>query len=414
MANRKIKCPECGTIIDIDGETYRDIVAQIREAELSAEIDRMKADYESKLAGAVEEQHLKDQIVSDKSISEKDAEITRLQAEIKTAEERKELAVEKAVKEKEREVTEANNALVAVRAQITADQAKHEQEILSVKETCAATLRAKDEEVQFYKDFKAKQSTKAVGESLEHFCENEFNKYRATGFQNAYFEKDNEVSKTTGSKGDFIFRENDDSGLEIISIMFEMKNDMESTQVRHRNEDFLKELDKDRKEKGCEYAVLVSMLEPDSELYNTGIVDVSHRYPKMYVIRPTFLIPMITLLRNAALKSMDLKHELLKVREEHIDITKFEDHMEEFKQKFGRDCRLASEKFDEAIEGIDATIAKLQKIREALTSSENHVRLANNKAQQLTIKQLTKDNPVMEAKFDEIRREKDPSPDKKK
>jgi hypothetical protein len=243
-------------------------------------------------------------------------------------------------------------------------------------------------------------STKMLGETLEQHCEIEFNRFRATGFQNAYFEKDNDAK--TGSKGDYIFRESDQNGTEFISIMFEMKNEMETTATKHKNEDFFKELDKDRREKGCEYAVLVSLLEADSELYNTGIVDVSYKYPKMYVIRPQFFIPMITLLRNAALNSLEYKRELAIVRSQNIDISRFEEDMNEFKDKFGRNYRLASEKFAKAIDEIDKTIDHLQKTKEALLSSENNLRLANNKVEDLTIKKLTAHNPTMKAKFEEL------------
>ena len=271
----------------------------------------------------------------------------------------------------------------------------------STKEQYESALRLKDEQIAQYKDLKAKLSTKMVGETLEQHCENEFNKLRATAFRNAYFEKDNDAR--TGSKGDFIYRENDDDGNEIISIMFEMKNQNETTATKHKNEDFLKELDKDRREKKCEYAVLVSLLESESEYYNTGIVDMSHRYPKMYVIRPQFFIPMITILRNAALNSMDFKRELALVRNQNIDITNFEQEMESFKQAFGRNYELASRRFQTAIEEIDKTISHLQKTKEALLSSENNLRLANNKASDLSIKKLTKGNPTMQAKFDELK-----------
>ena len=264
-------------------------------------------------------------------------------------------------------------------------------------------LQTKDEQIAYYKDFKLKQSTKMIGESLEQHCEIEFNKLRATGFQNAYFEKDNDAR--TGSKGDYIYRELDENGIEIISIMFEMKNENDKTATKHKNEDFLKELDKDRNEKNCEYAVLVSMLEPENELYNTGIVDKSHRYPKMYVIRPQFFIPMITILRNAAFNSMQYKNELQLVRNQNIDITNFEESMNDFKQKFSRNYELASKKFNTAIEEIDKTISHLQKTKEALLSSERQLQLANNKAEDLTIKRLTRNNPTMKQKFDELKKD---------
>ena len=264
-----------------------------------------------------------------------------------------------------------------------------------------AMLKAKDEAIEFYKDLKTKMSTKMVGETLEQHCEIEFNKLRATGFQNAYFEKDNDAR--TGSKGDYIFRDKTDDGVEFISIMFEMKNEMDTTATKHKNEDFFKELDKDRKEKSCEYAVLVSLLESDNELYNSGIVDVSHKYEKMYVIRPQFFIPIITLLRNAALNSVDYKRQLMDIREQNIDISHFEDDMNDFKEKFARNYDIASRKFKTAVEEIDKTIQHLQKTKENLLSSENNLRLANNKAEELSIKKLTKNNPTMAQKFAELK-----------
>jgi hypothetical protein len=255
--------------------------------------------------------------------------------------------------------------------------------------------------IAYYKDMKAKLSTKMVGESLEQHCENEFNKLRASAFPNAYFEKDNDAS--SGSKGDYIYRETDENGTEIISIMFEMKNEADGTASKHRNEDFLKELDKDRNEKKCEYAVLVSLLEADSELYNSGIVDVAHRYDKMYVVRPQFFIPIITLLRNAALNSMKYKSELALVKAQNIDVTNFEDQLNDFRDSFGRNYRLASDKFKTAIDSIDKSIAQLQKTKDSLLSSENNLRIANNKADELSVKKLTRGNATMAAKFDELK-----------
>ena len=287
--------------------------------------------------------------------------------------------------------------------QIEQDKMKYQLQEKNLQEKYDTLLQTKDEQIAYYKDFKLKQSTKMIGESLEQHCEIEFNKLRATGFQNAYFEKDND--DRTGSKGDYIYRELDENGVEIISIMFEMKNENDKTATKHKNEDFLKELDKDRNEKNCEYAVLVSMLEPENELYNTGIVDKSHRYPKMYVIRPQFFIPMITILRNAALNSLQYKNELQLVRNQNIDITNFEESMNDFKQKFSRNYELASKKFNIAIEEIDKTISHLQKTKEALLSSERQLQLANNKAEDLTIKRLTRNNPTMKQKFDELKKD---------
>jgi hypothetical protein len=272
-----------------------------------------------------------------------------------------------------------------------------------LKDKYKTQIRDRDEAIERLKDMKAKLSTKMVGETLEQHCENEFNKLRSTAFQTAYFDKDNDAS--SGSKGDYIFKDHEENGTEIISIMFEMKNEMDTTATKRKNEDFLQELDKDRNEKGCEYAVLVSLLEPESELYNTGIVDVFYRYPKMYVIRPQFFIPMITLLRNAALNSMKFKTELALVREQNIDITNFETELDAFKTAFGRNYDLASKKFTTAIAEIDKSISHLQKTKEALLSTDRNLRLANDKAQDVSVKRLTRKNPTMAAKFDEVRRE---------
>ena len=312
----------------------------------------------------------------------------------------KQLAINTAVAQKEKELAEKENCIVKLNALIETGEKENKLTVQSLKDNYETQLRMKDEEVARLKDFKAKLSTKMVGESLEQHCEIEFNKLRATGFQNAYFEKDNDAK--SGSKGDYIYKESDPAGLEFISIMFEMKNEMDETATKKKNEDFLKELDKDRREKNCEYAVLVSLLEPENELYNSGIVDMSHRYPKMYVIRPQFFIPMITLLRNAALNSLQYKQELAVIRNQNIDISNFEAEMNEFKEKFSRNYELASRKFKTAIEEIDKTIDHLQKTKAALLSSEDNLRLANKKAEDLSIKRLTKNNPTMAAKFAEL------------
>lgn len=294
----------------------------------------------------------------------------------------------------------SDKTILELESQIKLKNNEWELKEKSLCEKHADEIKRRDDEIAYYKDFKARQSTKMIGESLEQHCETEFNKLRATAFQNAYFEKDNDIK--TGSKGDFIYREYSNDGVEFISIMFEMKNEMDTTATKHKNEDFFKELDKDRKEKNCEYAVLVTMLEADNEYYNSGIVDVSYKYPKMYVVRPQFFIPIITVLRNAALNSLQYRHELELVRNQNIDITHFEEDINDFKDKFSRNFRLASEKFQKAIDEIDKTIDHLQKTKEALLSSENNLRLANNKAEDLTIKRLTKGNPTMAAKFAEL------------
>lgn len=324
--------------------------------------------------------------------AEKDAEIAKLQAKIESSETQSELALNKAVNELEKERDALANKL---------ENKDSEAKILesSLKEKYESELKTKDEMIAYYKDMKAKLSTKMVGETLEQHCEIEFNKLRATAFQNAYFEKDNDSSD--GTKGDYIYREEDGNGSEIISIMFEMKNEGDETVTKHKNEDFLAKLDADRNKKKCEYAVLVSLLESDSELYNSGIVDVSHKYPKIYVIRPQFFIPIITLLRNAAMNSLKYKNELAVVRAQNIDVTNFEDQLNDFRDSFGRSYRLASERFQDAVANIDKSIAQLQNTKENLLKSEDHYRIANNKADDLTIKKLTRGNPTMKAKFED-------------
>jgi len=324
----------------------------------------------------------------------KDAEIQALQAKLAASDTARQLAVNEAVGVVARERDGLKNDLTLITV-------KNQLEEKAIKEQYALQLRDREGEIERLRDMKARLSTKMVGETLEQHCEIEFNRIRAAAFQRAHFEKDNDAR--TGSKGDYIFREADESGTEIVSIMFEMKNESDETATKKRNEDFLKELDKDRTEKACEYAVLVSLLEPESELYNSGIVDVSHRYPKMYVVRPQFFVPLITLLRNAALNSLKYKSELAMVRSQNVDITKFETQLDEFKTAFGRNWRLASEGFEEAVKRIDEAIRDLEKTKEALHKSANNLRLANDKADDLTIKKLTRGNPTMAAKFAELK-----------
>ncbi|MBR3204082.1 DUF2130 domain-containing protein [Candidatus Saccharibacteria bacterium] len=395
----EIKCPNCGKTFKIDETSYADISRQIRDAEFNQElesrlhsmeeINRVKA--ESSL-NAARSEYLKLK-------TEKEAEVSELKLKLKSLEEKveteKALAVSNATSKLEKDLSSLENEL-----RLKESEAKTKE--ITTKDKYESALKLKDEEIERLKDLKARLSTKMVGETLEQHCENEFNRLRPTAFKNAYFEKDNSVSKTSGSKGDFIYRESDENGTEIISIMFEMKNENETTSTKHKNEHFFKELDKDRKEKNCEYAVLVSLLEADSELYNAGIVDVSYRYDKMYVIRPQFFIPIITLLRNAALNSLKYKAELAEVKNQNLDITHFEEDMNAFKTAFARNYRLASDKFKNAIEEIDKTIDHLQKIKDSLLSSENNLRLANNKADDLSIKKLTRNNPTMQEKFREL------------
>ena len=323
----------------------------------------------------------------------KDAEIQGLKAKLDATELAQKLAITEALNGVERERDELKNGLA--RAELEKQLAEQ-----SLKDKYQTQIKDRDDQIERLRDLKARLSTKMVGETLEQHCEIEFNRIRAAAFQRAHFEKDNDAR--TGSKGDYIFRDSDESGAEIVSIMFEMKNESDETATKKRNDDFLKELDKDRTEKGCEYAVLVSLIEPESELYNSGIVDVSHRYPKMYVVRPQFFVPLITLLRNAALNAMKYKSELALVRSQNVDITKFETQLDEFKTSFGRNWRLASEGFEEAIRRIDEAIKDLEKTKEALHKSANNLRLANDKADDLTIKKLTRGNPTMATKFAEL------------
>jgi len=418
----EIKCPHCGKTFKVDEAGFADILKQVRDREFEQELHERVAMLEKDKENAVKlaEANTKNELQADVARKEaeiaelraekdlaltqlqsrKDAELTELRAKLQSIETEKKLAVTEAVTrvEKERDTLASE-----LRTKDTEKQLLEN----SLKEKYAAELRTKDdiiklkdEEIALRKDMKAKLSTKMIGETLEQHCETEFNRLRATGFQNAYFEKDNDAR--TGSKGDYIYRETDDAGNEIISIMFEMKNEGDETASKHKNEDFLRELDKDRSEKNCEYAVLVTLLEADSELYNSGIVDMSHRHPKMYVIRPQFFIPIITLLRNAALNSLKYKAELALVKAQNIDITHFEESMNTFKDGFARNYDLASRRFTEAIDGIDKTIKQLEKTKQSLLSSENNLRLANDKAQDLTIKKLTRGNPTMAAKFAEL------------
>ena len=402
----EIICPHCKKAFKIDEAGYADILSQVRTAEfdkaLNERLEMAEKEKESavKLAEAKTKNELQATLAQkeaelEKMKAQRDADIALLKTKIDAAETEKKLALSDAVNKLEKE------------RDLLASELKSkgtEQKLLesSLKEKYEIELKSKDEAIAFYKDMKAKLSTKMVGETLEQHCEIEFNRLRATAFQNAYFEKDNDAR--SGSKGDYIYREKDEEGNEVISIMFEMKNEGDETATKKKNEDFLKELDKDRTEKKCEYAVLVSLLEADSELYNTGIVDVSHKYPKMYVIRPQFFIPIITLLRNAALNSLKYKSELALVRAQSIDITNFEDNINSFKEGFAKNYELASRRFRTAIDEIDKTIDHLQKTKEALLSSENNLRLANNKAEDLTVKRLTRGNPTMTAKFAELKK----------
>ncbi len=425
----QVKCPSCGKEFTIDEASYAEIVSQVRNKEFTAEIheklEQIAHQHQSELA--LVQEKAASQLAN--QLAQKETEISDLQHKISQFETEKELVKRESDKQriteisaKERELAELQakmkelenqNKLSLIQAnadneKLIADlknqlQLKEKEEALekqSLKQQYETELKQKDDTIAFYKDFKAKQSTKMIGESLEQHCEIEFNRLRSAAFPRAEFGKDNDAR--TGSKGDYIYREYDEHGTEIISIMFEMKNEGDETATKKKNEHFFKELDKDRTEKHCEYAILVTLLEADNELYNTGIVDVSYAYDKMYVIRPQFFIPMITLLRNAAMNSLQYKQEVALMREQNIDITNFEEDLNTFKEGFARNYELASRKFSTAIDEIDKTITHLQKTKEALLSSENNLRLANKKADDLTVKKLVKNNPTMKEKFDSL------------
>ena len=406
----ELKCPHCGQAFTVDDTELSSITQQIRDKEfekdLKSRISELETHLQEKhrlemenlqnqLALQKEEAHEKE-IRQEKETHEKEIEKLReqlkkeeeknqkLQAKLDSSEDKKTIAVMEAVKKVEDEKKDL---------EIQLTQEKDREKIL---------LEQKDEQIAYYKDLKTKMSTKMVGETLEQHCELQFNQIRATAFRNAYFEKDNDAR--TGSKGDYIYRETDANGVEIISIMFEMKNEMDETATKHKNEDFYKELEKDRREKNCEYAVLVSMLESDSELFNAGIVDVSYKYDKMYVVRPQCFIPIITLLRNAAMNALSYKQELAVVRSQNIDISNFEENLMNFKDNFGRNYDIAHTHFDKAIDEIDKTIDHLQKVKRELQGSDNQLRIANNKVDDISIKKLTKDNPTMQAMFEEIKK----------
>jgi len=436
----EIKCPHCQTVFTIDENSYADIVSQVRNKEFAEDVhkqlefakkqfetekalakeqekrlyDEERASFEQKILSlelALKNADVKEEKNVQEALHQKEKEYNALQAELDQLKQQlqfKEVELSQKFQEdlhaKERTILELKQEKELQQkeqeVQQTALKEKYELELRSKKDQFELELKAKDEAIAFYKDFKAKQSTKMVGESLEQHCEIEFNRLRMTAFPRAEFGKDNDAK--TGSKGDYIYREYDENGIEILSIMFEMKNENDETATKKKNEHFFKELDKDRHEKQCEYAILVSLLEADNELYNTGIVDVSYQYPKMYVVRPQFFIPIITLLRNAALNSLQYKQELAMMRDQHIDITHFEEDLETFKKGFARNYELASKKFQSAIDEIDKTIKSLEKTKAALLSSENNLRLANNKAEDLTVKKLVKNNPTMKQRFEEL------------
>lgn len=404
---QEIKCPNCGTVFQVDESGYAQILSQVRDKEFEKELERreqelaLKKENDLRIVRMEQEKSFNEQLarkVSD--LAEKDREIERLKAQLDKADTEKKLAVSEAIQKKDKELSEKGTEITKLQSELELQRKEGELQKNNLVEQHKGELKLRDEEIERLKDFKARQSTKMIGESLEQHCLTQFNQIRMTAFPNAYFEKDNDAR--TGSKGDFIFRESSD-GTEFISIMFEMKNEMDTTATKHKNEDFFKELDKDRNEKKCEYAVLVTLLESDNELYNNGIVDVSYRYPKMYVVRPQFFIPIISLLRNAALNSLQYQRELAVVKNQQLDLFHFEENMNAFKTGFERNYELASRRFHEAIEDIDKTIRALEKTKEDLLSSDRNLRLANDKAQDLSIKRLTKNAPSVRAMFEEIK-----------
>ena len=415
----QIKCPHCGTVFTINETEYSQLLAQVRGHEFEKEIhERLERER------ALFEEQSKNQLQA--NLNEKDKEIADLQAQLEKAASQNQLDMERSLAEKEKEVQALQSQLEqarlqhqnelqrsltslekerdSVKNQLALQEKENEPALSSVRSDYEVQLKAANEQVEFYKNFKAQQSTKAIGESLEIYAETEFNKVRSYAFPRAKFGKDNEIS-ASGSKGDFIFRDFDESGLEFISIMFEMKNEADTTKTKHKNADFLKELDKDRREKKCEYAVLVTMLEADNDYYNTGIVDVSHEYEKMYVIRPQFFIQLIGLLRNAALNSLQYQQELALIRNQNIDITHFEEDLEVFKNAFAKNYNSASTNFKKAIDEIDKAIKRMEEVKRFLTTSENQLRLANNKLDDVSVKKLTRNNPTMKAKFEELKGE---------
>ena len=398
----KIKCPQCGNEIELDKSNYDKLLNDIAGEEVERRVKEQakalqdKFNAELALAKNKAEQNSSDELAKLK------AQIEVLQERLKNSDSKVELEVNKAKSESKDKLNEKEQEIIRLKDELKSIEQNNALKISGLNQQHNEEIRMKDEQIAFYKDLKTKMSTKLVGETLEQHCLNQFNSIRMSAFPNAYFEKDNDAS--SGSKGDFIFKENTEEGAELVSIMFEMKNENDTTATKHKNEDFFKELDKDRNEKKCEYAVLVSMLEPENEYYNAGIVDVSYRYPKMYVVRPQCFIPFITLIRNAALASSEYKNQLVLAKNQNLDVSHFEEDLNIFKEKFAENYNRASDRFAKAIEEIDKTIEHLNKVKEGLVGADRNLRLANDKAQDLTIKKLTKNNPTMKAKFDELKK----------
>lgn len=429
---KEIKCPKCGSVFSVDDADYATIVSQVRNAEFDAEMKRRtnevyerykaalelaKAQKDSEFQSQInvkdaEIDSLKNQLANievqkkselNSALAAKDIKIAQLNSTIEQSAKERELAVLQEHDKAQELVRQKDNEIIELKNKIDLEKQKAQLNENSLIKKHNDEISMMQVQIDYYKDMKTKMSTKMVGETLEQHCSIQFEQYIRPMMPNAYFDKDNDVIE--GSKGDFVFRDSVD-GVEYISIMFEMKNEMDTTATKHKNDDFLKKLDEDRRKKGCEFAVLVSLLESDNELYNTGIVNKSHVYPKMYVIRPQFFVPFINLLVQASKKSLEYKKQLVEAKNREVDVTKFEDQLNEFKEKFGKNFRLASDKFREAIDEIDKTIAHLQKVKDALVGSENNLRLANDKAEGLTIRKLTYQNPTMKAKFDELNEKK--------
>ena len=420
----KVKCPKCGTEIELDKSSYNELLNDIASEEVNRRVNEQVKALEASFKTRLELEQQKAKSDNEKEINRLNSDNNALKQQLEAAKKEKDVAVTLAIANKDNEIITLKNELKLKDSEsknlINEALSKKEQEIQKLKNDLSLSesennlrisnlnqkhandLKAKDAEIEFYKDLKTKMSTKLVGETLEQHCLIQFNQIRMSAFPKAYFEKDNDAS--SGSKGDFIFKENTDEGAELVSIMFEMKNENDTTATKHKNEDFFKELDKDRNEKKCEYAVLVSMLEPENEYYNAGIVDVSYRYPKMYVIRPQCFIPFITLIRNAALAASEYKNQLVLAKNQNLDVSHFEEDLNIFKEKFAENFNRASDRFNKAIEEIDKTIDHLNKVKEGLLGADRNLRLANDRAQDLTVKKLTRNNPTMKAKFDELKK----------
>ncbi len=397
----KIKCPQCGNEIELDKNSYNDLLNDVAGEEVARRVQEQIKALEEKYKASLELEKTKAQANLEKELAALKEKNASLEEQLKNSDSKTKLAVSEANNASNIELNKKEQEIIRLQNELKSAEQNSALKISGINQQHKEEIRMKDEQIAFYKDLKTKMSTKLVGETLEQHCLIQFNSIRMSAFPNAYFEKDNDAS--SGSKGDFIFRENTEEGAELVSIMFEMKNENDTTATKHKNEDFFKELDKDRNEKKCEYAVLVSMLEPENEYYNAGIVDVSYKYPKMYVVRPQCFIPFITLIRNAALASSEYKNQLVLAKNQNLDVSHFEEDLNIFKEKFAENYNRASDRFNKAIEEIDKTIEHLNKVKDGLMGADRNLRLANDKAQDLTVKKLTKNNPTMKTKFDELK-----------